>query len=166
MLRRLLGQTVANRSNVPAFSIGNFTIESLGSTGQSLFANFMAFWRASSQIWFQFDIYRNTCLTVNKSSAPWFHGELPFKPIHPRCGSCRCWSLMLYASRTARRLAVHHSFRAVVMWNIMDWIATKTGWWFGTFFIFPYIGFLIIPIDFHIFQRGGPTTNQKAFVHE
>ena len=35
-----------------------------------------------------------------------------------------------------------------------------TGWWFGTFFIFPYIGFLIIPIDFHIFQRGGPTTNQ------
>ena len=28
-------------------------------------------------------------------------------------------------------------------------------------FIFPYIGFLIIPIDFHIFQRGGPTTNQS-----
>ena len=28
------------------------------------------------------------------------------------------------------------------------------------FFIFPYIGLLIIPIDFHIFQRGGPTTNQ------
>ena len=27
-------------------------------------------------------------------------------------------------------------------------------------FFFPYIGFLIIPIDFHIFQRGGPTTNQ------
>ena len=30
-------------------------------------------------------------------------------------------------------------------------------------FIFPYIGFLIIPIDFHIFQRGGPTTNQVCF---
>ena len=28
-----------------------------------------------------------------------------------------------------------------------------SGWWFGTFFIFPYIGNLIIPIDFHIFQR-------------
>ena len=28
------------------------------------------------------------------------------------------------------------------------------------FFIFPYIGNVIIPIDFHIFQRGGPTTNQ------
>ena len=29
------------------------------------------------------------------------------------------------------------------------------GWWFGTFFVFPYIG-NIIPIDCHIFQRGGP----------
>ena len=27
-------------------------------------------------------------------------------------------------------------------------------------FIFPYIGNFITPIDFHIFQRGGPTTNQ------
>jgi len=37
-----------------------------------------------------------------------------------------------------------------------------TGWWFGTFFIFPYIYILgiIIPTDFHIFQRGRSTTNQ------
>ena len=28
-------------------------------------------------------------------------------------------------------------------------------------FLFPYIGNFIIPIDVHIFQRGGPTTNQK-----
>ena len=34
-----------------------------------------------------------------------------------------------------------------------------SGWWFGTFFIFPYIGFLIIPIDSY-FSEGGPTTNQ------
>ena len=27
-------------------------------------------------------------------------------------------------------------------------------WWFGTFFIFPYIGNVIIPTDFHIFQTG------------
>ena len=39
----------------------------------------------------------------------------------------------------------------------------NSGWWFGTFFIFPYIGLLIIPIDVHIFQRGGPTTNQNYF---
>ena len=31
-----------------------------------------------------------------------------------------------------------------------------TGWWFGTFFIVPYIGLLIIPIDFHSFERGWP----------
>ena len=30
------------------------------------------------------------------------------------------------------------------------------GWWFGTFLIFPYIGFLIIPIDVHIFPEGWP----------
>ena len=45
------------------------------------------------------------------------------------------------------------------------WLADQpkensSGWWFGTFFSFPYIGLLIIPIDVHIFQRGGPTTNQ------
>ena len=28
------------------------------------------------------------------------------------------------------------------------------GRWFGTFFIFPYIGNVMIPTDFHIFQRG------------
>ena len=33
------------------------------------------------------------------------------------------------------------------------------------FFIFPYIGLLIIPIDVHIFLRGGyTTTNQSCFV--
>ena len=37
----------------------------------------------------------------------------------------------------------------------LDWLVV----WLP-FFIFPYIGLLIIPIDFHIFQRGGPTTNQ------
>ena len=31
-------------------------------------------------------------------------------------------------------------------------------------FIFPYIGNVIIPIDVHIFQRGGPTTNQNKFL--
>ena len=30
-------------------------------------------------------------------------------------------------------------------------------------FIFPYIGNVIIPIDVHMFQRGGPTTNQAWY---
>ena len=39
-----------------------------------------------------------------------------------------------------------------------------TGWWFGTSILFSHILGIIIPIDFHIFQRGGPTTNQYKFV--
>ena len=38
---------------------------------------------------------------------------------------------------------------------------TNTGWRFGTWFMFPYIGNVIIPTDFHIFQRGRSTTNQN-----
>ena len=28
-----------------------------------------------------------------------------------------------------------------------------TGWWFGTFFIFPYIGNVIIPLDSYVSER-------------
>ena len=40
-------------------------------------------------------------------------------------------------------------------------------WWFGTFSIFPYIGNVIIPSDFHIiFRRGRSTTNQVLlYIH-
>ena len=31
-------------------------------------------------------------------------------------------------------------------------------------FIFPYIGYVIIPIDFHIFQKGRYTINQLSVV--
>ena len=44
--------------------------------------------------------------------------------------------------------------------------AYSAGWWFGTFFIFPYIGNFIIPIDFPIFQRGWSTTNQSVLTNE
>ena len=41
-----------------------------------------------------------------------------------------------------------------------------SGWCFGChFWHFPRnMGFLIIPTDFHIFQRGGPTTNQLSMI--
>ena len=38
------------------------------------------------------------------------------------------------------------------------------GWWFGTCFIFPYIGNSIIPIDELIFFRGVETYHQPAGV--
>jgi hypothetical protein len=31
---------------------------------------------------------------------------------------------------------------------------TSSGWWFGSFFIFPYIGNVIIPTDEVMFVRG------------
>ena len=34
-----------------------------------------------------------------------------------------------------------------------------SGWWFGTFFIFPYIGLLIIPIDSYFSEGWLKTTN-------
>ena len=39
---------------------------------------------------------------------------------------------------------------------VFIWWIIISGWWFGTFLMFPYIGNLIIPTDFHVFQRGGP----------
>ena len=41
---------------------------------------------------------------------------------------------------------------------------SKSGWWFQTFF--PIIYGIILPIDFHIFQRGRYTTNQKYMYSE
>ena len=48
--------------------------------------------------------------------------------------------------------------------TLMIIVITITGWWFGTFFIFPYIGNVIIPIDELIFFRGvaqPPTSNNN-----
>ena len=38
----------------------------------------------------------------------------------------------------------------------------STGWWFGCHFLFSHVLGTIIPVDFHIFQRGGkkPPTSQ------
>ena len=39
-----------------------------------------------------------------------------------------------------------------------------SGWWVGTFFVFPYIGNVMIPTDEHIFRRGRSTTNQISLL--
>ena len=50
---------------------------------------------------------------------------------------------------SANRLA---QYTQICTWIYMDIVLWLVVWL--PFFIFPYIGFLIIPIDFHIFQRG------------
>ena len=51
----------------------------------------------------------------------------------------------------------HHVWSSHMMPHMMP-----PGWWFGTFFTFPNIGYVIIPIDAVIFFRWGrvETTNQ------
>jgi hypothetical protein len=55
-------------------------------------------------------------------------------------------------------------------WVIDDGLVTTqtlSGWWFGTFFIVPNIGNVIIPTDEVIFFRGlGSTTNQLWIVNK
>ena len=49
-----------------------------------------------------------------------------------------------------------------IHWLKSDLLGTSTisGWWFGTWSLFFHIMGIIIPSDFHIFQRGRYTTNQ------
>ena len=42
-------------------------------------------------------------------------------------------------------------------------MSSLSGGWFGTFFLFPYIGNFIIPIDELIFLERVETTNQSMF---
>ena len=77
--------------------------------------------------------------------------------------TCQAWSSPKWRVRLV-----------VVSWCKAAKVNSDASWWsegipkgfYGwlvvwlPFFIFPYIGFLVIPTDFHIFQRGGPTTNQ------
>ena len=44
-------------------------------------------------------------------------------------------------------------------------IRSITGWWFQTFFMFPYILGIIIPTDYIIFFRGVETTNQYIYIY-
>ena len=68
-------------------------------------------------------------------------------------------------------LGQHRTFQAHMMNTKKNWSLTpksvgitKLVGGLVAIFYFPYVGCLIIPIDFHIFQRGGPTTNQQRFV--
>ena len=83
-------------------------------------------------------------------------------------GTNGTWDLGPNVSFHARiSISIHHNssmkdHESLEMWETYD----INGWlvvWLP-FFIFPYIGLLIIPIDFPIFQRGGLTTNQMGML--
>ena len=61
-----------------------------------------------------------------------------------------CWNLRLHWTPTFQQ--VKDPFKSI---NILFWLVVS-----NIFYIFPIILGIMIPIDFHIFQRGGSTTNQ------
>ena len=67
-----------------------------------------------------------------------------------------CFSYIFDQSMTMMRVISHWDRKSqspLLFWLVV-WLP---------FFIFPIQLGIIIPIDFHIFQRGGPTTNQPHF---
>ena len=58
------------------------------------------------------------------------------------------WVLSTYRSIYRWHLNIYNKHKSIWIWHML-----RTGWWFGTCFIFPYIGNVIIPTDFHIFRR-------------
>ena len=87
------------------------------------------------------------------------------------------WFMMIVSGFGFTRVA-HTAFFVGRWWNMMKWLdpqlsvfhgefCTFLNWlvvWLPSMTYFPInIGNFIIPIDFHIFQRGGPTTNQSIF---
>ena len=81
--------------------------------------------------------------------------------LHARW-NCRDMPLRHELGRFLGRFA-HHSSTLNHFWSPQQrWCSLVGG--LLPFFIFAYIGNVIIPTDVHIFQRGGPTTNQKMML--
>ena len=83
----------------------------------------------------------------------------------PEAGASRLGQFLREAEQRERQNS-HCTYRSFVGFDKMDnrkisQTHIQAGWWFQTFFIFHFIYGIILPIDFHIFQRGGSTTNQQ-----
>ena len=70
---------------------------------------------------------------------------------YDRIGYSNQFCQLIWASKPVKQVTI-------LSMGLQSW--ANTGWWFGTFFIFPYIGNNYPNWRSHIFQRGGPTTNQ------
>ena len=72
------------------------------------------------------------------------------------CGTRKCRGPQRTGALGGNVTPKRDGMSACIWQKYHDWLVV----W--NIFYFPInIGFLIIPTDFHIFQRGGPTTNQK-----
>ena len=72
---------------------------------------------------------------------------------------CSGWDSSEETVKVPRQWIERYKLQVYYDYTIHDWLVV-----WNINFIFPYLGLLIIPIDFHIFQRGGPTTNQMIYL--
>ena len=92
----------------------------------------------------------------------WWHWVPTVPTCHRKCrrptsGTGARWSLK--KDREQRSCCSEKSHLRSSLFFLITW-PKLAGWWFGCHFLFSHVLGIIIPIDFHIFQRGGPTTNQ------
>ena len=116
--------------------------------------------RKTMSKWFWKDV--SLQLLIPWGIGDWFQYKTPWQ-----CHSHEAYYFFLadleYVSRTISKKILIMIRRTIVIYVVIIKIKIMTiitGWWFGTFFYFPILGIIIIPIDFHIFHRGGWTTNQ------
>ena len=79
-------------------------------------------------------------------------------------GDLMVWSCCRCCHETSWNQRQFHGFTQVfehLLTGSFDFEVILVGGLVAINSIFPYIGNVIIPMDFHIFQRGGPTTNQS-----
>ena len=110
-----------------------------------------------------FPVVSGTCFTTGHLSCA--NVQRNIHPETPESGRCGCVGFLLQTTSPLKgeisMEPMHRWGTAFWMlcqfWNRLKPIAPYTSSWFGTFFIFPYIGNVIIPTDFNsiIFQRGG-----------
>jgi hypothetical protein len=93
--------------------------------------------------------------------------EIDFLVLRVVCGSSMFFSL-IYFLGGGWKLMFHITFRLTLLQRSLGpqkefllWACNMTGWWFGTCFIFPYIG-NNNPNWLFFFQKGRYTTNQMT----
>ena len=104
--------------------------------------------------------------TSQPSILPWHHDSPRFTNWRLRASAVEGAPRFDFSKPRKRAHRYHHGSLIYDVWiHIVDIVTCiskyyNTGWWFGTFLFFHILG-IIIPIDFHIFQRGRYTTNQN-----
>ena len=105
--------------------------------------------------------------TSRKRTTPRAHKAWTGRSAWLDVASKTCWDATPLARHIWDPLAIPKKAQAWGSWQrllcfvaLMSIITDIPGWWFGKWILFSHILGIIIPTDFHIFQRGRYTTNQ------